>query len=585
MAISFVNYARGATNSTTSFSITLPATQAGDILILEFAHRGTGDGTISGTSVTTDGLTWTLKHSQLFGSSAFSGKTYWTRATGDHNGKTVTGASLTNSCAAIVTIYRGCKTTGDPLADATIVGEQNASGNETQAQITTGTAGAYVVLVVVNSPDYAVSSQACTSPGALTERAERLSTGGTDTSVSHASAALASAGATGSFTWSQTNSASGSWAYAIGPLVEVAATAAETGDFNDSASGTVVDMPDNIAGAVAEQAVLADTLSVDVEELPQDVAAAGAENVTASDTAAGFVALPAGVSESVSVADGESVGKEAAGGIAEQISASSGASASVFTSDLFSSGMSFALFEDSHARRTRKIYSSSRWTETYAAVSTVAVAAGGGDTATVSDSATADVGLFGTIAETATVSESGSLGATISASVSEIAELADTMVVLGVLAESISEGVVTVDIAGTATALAVLAGESITLSDTGAAALAYLLSTAESVTVSESGAVSFAWSGRVSETVSLSDIVTKYWALLGDISEGATFSDTAGRAYTGTLKIVFTGTLATITFTATRPVVKATDTEPTISFTGTRPLVGVSDKAPAITAT
>lgn len=220
MAISFVSNALGGTTTTTSFSITLPTTQAGDILILEFAHRGTGDGTIAGTSVSTGGLTWALKRDQPFNSSTFSGKTYWTRATGDHSGQTVTGASLTNSCAAIVTIYRGAVTSGDPLADATIVGEENASGNETQAEITTTTNGAWVVLVVANSPDVAVASQACTSPGTLAERAERLSTGGTDTSIVHASEEKATAGATGAFTWSQSNGASGSWAYAIKPFVD-----------------------------------------------------------------------------------------------------------------------------------------------------------------------------------------------------------------------------------------------------------------------------------------------------------------------------------------------------------------------------
>lgn len=217
MAISLLTTAAGGTTTTTSFSITLPAvaTAAGDIMICEFTHRGTGDGTIGGTTVTTGGVTWTLKHSQLYATSAFSGKTYWARATGDHQGQTVTGSSLTNSCAAILTIYRGCLASGDPLADATIVGEQNASTDETQAEITTATANSWVVLVVVNSPDLAVATQACTSPGTLTERVERLSTGGTDTSIAHASAAKATAGGTGAFTWTQTDAANGSWAYAI----------------------------------------------------------------------------------------------------------------------------------------------------------------------------------------------------------------------------------------------------------------------------------------------------------------------------------------------------------------------------------
>lgn len=211
MAVSFITSALGATNSTTSFSITLPTTEAGDLIIVEFTHRGTGDGTQSGTFTET----LTLKHSQLYNASALSGKTYYARATGDHAGETVGFTGLTNSCAAILTVYRGVLAAGDPLADATIVGEENASGNETQAEITTGTDGSWVVLVVANSPDVAVATQACTSPGTLVERAERLSTGGLDTSIAHASEEKASAGATGAFTWTQTNGASGSWAYAI----------------------------------------------------------------------------------------------------------------------------------------------------------------------------------------------------------------------------------------------------------------------------------------------------------------------------------------------------------------------------------
>jgi len=214
MAVTYIVNALGGTTTTTSFSITSPTTAVGDILILEFCHRGTGNGTIGGTYT---GPAFALKHSQLFATSAFSGKTYWSRATGNHAGQTITGSGLTNSCAAILTVYRGALASGDPLADATIVGEENASGNETQAQITTATAAAWPVLVVVNSPDLAVSSQACTSPGTLTERAERLSTGGTDSSIAHASAEKAGAGGTGAFTWAQTDAASGSWAYAIKP--------------------------------------------------------------------------------------------------------------------------------------------------------------------------------------------------------------------------------------------------------------------------------------------------------------------------------------------------------------------------------
>lgn len=231
MAISFISNALGATTSTTSFSITLPTTQANDIIILEYTHRGTPDGTIGGTY---SGPAFTEKHDQLYASSAFSGKTLYSRATGNHSGQTVTGSGLTNSCAAIVTVYRGAITSGDPLADATVVGEQNASANETQAQITTTTDGAWVVLVVANSPDLDVNTQSSTSPGTLTERAERLSTGGTDTSISHASAEKATAGATGNLTWAQADAASGSWAYAIRPQVSAAITGTITASVNEA---------------------------------------------------------------------------------------------------------------------------------------------------------------------------------------------------------------------------------------------------------------------------------------------------------------------------------------------------------------
>lgn len=216
MAIEFKSAALGGTTTATVFTITLPTTALNDIIILEFTHRSTTAGGIFGTYT---GPAFSSKVNQLYATSAFSGKTLYSRATGDHAGQTVSVSSLVNSCAGIVTVYSGAVTSGDPLSDATVVGEQNASGDETQGEITTGTDGAFVVLVVANSPDVTVTSQTCSSPGNLLEKAERLSTGGTDTAIVHASAAKATAGATGSFTWAQTNGASGSWAYAIKPEV------------------------------------------------------------------------------------------------------------------------------------------------------------------------------------------------------------------------------------------------------------------------------------------------------------------------------------------------------------------------------
>lgn len=212
--VQYITGALGGTTTTTSFTITIPTVQVGDLLVLEFAHRGTGNGSVSDND--TGGEAWTRKGGVVSGS-VFSVQQYYKRATSATSGKIITGSSLTNSCAAVLTVYRYATPTGDPFEVWT--SEQNASGDEAHAEITTLTDNAMVCLVVGNAPDLAISTQSTTSPGALTEKQERLSTGGSDSSISHASALKATAGATGSLTWAQTNSDSLSLAYAIVPQV------------------------------------------------------------------------------------------------------------------------------------------------------------------------------------------------------------------------------------------------------------------------------------------------------------------------------------------------------------------------------
>lgn len=216
MAITYVDDGLGGTTTTTSFTIVVPAAAAlGDLMVLEFCHRGTGDGTVSDNSG--DGVSWTRKGEALFASGTFTVQHYYKRVTAAMvgGGDTITVTGLTNACAGIVNLYRGALASGDPFEAWTA--EANASGDESHAAITTLTDGSWVVLTVGNSPDLAVSTQSTTSPGALTERAEVLSTGGTDASIAHASAEKASAGSTGALTWAQTNAASGTLAYAIEP--------------------------------------------------------------------------------------------------------------------------------------------------------------------------------------------------------------------------------------------------------------------------------------------------------------------------------------------------------------------------------
>jgi hypothetical protein len=212
VAIKFITGLGRTTGDTTSFSVTLPYTEPDDIIIVEYTHGATGTGTFGGTY---SGPAFTNKVSQTH-TTTWSSHCWYSRATGNHSGQTVSVTGLTDSAAGGFTLYRGAIKTGDPLADATVVQEDNAAGNETQAQITTATNGAMVVITVGLENNFAITTFACTSP-TLTKRVETQSTGGSDSTIASASGLKAVAGATGAFTWAHTDTTGASFAYAIIP--------------------------------------------------------------------------------------------------------------------------------------------------------------------------------------------------------------------------------------------------------------------------------------------------------------------------------------------------------------------------------
>jgi len=273
MAIFFLTFALSGTTDSTTLNVTVPAVLAGDVAFLEYTHRSTGTGTLGGAG----GTGWTNKSSNLFATDAFSHHLYWKRFSSDTAAEALTVTGLTNSCAGVVTVYRGCVDTGDPIE--AFSEEDNASGDESHAQITTLRNRAWVVLTVANSPDLAIASQTCTSPGALTERAERLNTTGTDTSIAHASAEKASAGATGALTWAQTNGASSSMAYAIKPYIFDDARAAIAAGLNSAQSeGTGFDA--RLATLVPVSAIVRTSDTVATVTLVAD----SGYNITAPET-------------------------------------------------------------------------------------------------------------------------------------------------------------------------------------------------------------------------------------------------------------------------------------------------------------
>ena len=106
-------------------------------------------------------------------------------------------------------------------------------------------------------------AQSTTSPGALTERYDGNSSGGTDCELAHASAVKATAGATGNFTWTMgTNNVTVSAGYALKPGTPlIQGAAALSGGGAIAAAGTVIPgwgAPENL------QAVAVSTSQIDL---------------------------------------------------------------------------------------------------------------------------------------------------------------------------------------------------------------------------------------------------------------------------------------------------------------------------------
>jgi hypothetical protein len=207
MAISHVNSVAGAANQTTTCTVTLNfATAANDILFAAFTNGGadTDPSSISGTTVSTGGLTFAKVQSLGGGATTdLNGSLWWARATGDHNGQTVIANGMTNSSAGVVTVLRGCLSSGNPWGNTGQV--LNASGTNTLAAIdAAGNKGAWLLLSLHADDNIADASQAATDPLVITERADHSSAGGVDTNCSISAAAMSGSGSTGGMSWANT---------------------------------------------------------------------------------------------------------------------------------------------------------------------------------------------------------------------------------------------------------------------------------------------------------------------------------------------------------------------------------------------
>ncbi len=211
MAVEFRTYAvQGSTNRTTSATITIPTVSAGEDLYVLAVSRDHTSGTAKYTCTDNDtgGNTWTEKAI----SSDRKTTLFWKKATSGTSAKTITIATTVGSVASGLCVISGAAS-GDPTTN--IVLEENASGNEAHASFTPDNNNSLVLLgITQDTNDLAVTSVSGATMGALTQGWQLLNTGGNDCAATVWSKVLAS-GATGQFTWSQTDGTSDSISWAV----------------------------------------------------------------------------------------------------------------------------------------------------------------------------------------------------------------------------------------------------------------------------------------------------------------------------------------------------------------------------------
>jgi hypothetical protein len=213
--------AQSSGTATTSGSVTLPATAANDILILTIVNGGATTAPTTVGAGTYTGGAWTNIDAGGGGTFASGwGGVYWSRATGNHSGQTVTWSGATDSTSGIVTVVRGAATGGNPI-DTNIAAASVAATNGSLTGFNT-TVAITLVLFCAMTDDNQTKSGFTMNAVAMSNLTLAVSSGGADSGVGVATATRAAAGATGNFALTEAaGTASGKrlTAFAIKPAV------------------------------------------------------------------------------------------------------------------------------------------------------------------------------------------------------------------------------------------------------------------------------------------------------------------------------------------------------------------------------
>lgn len=221
----------GTGNTITGGTMVIPGTTAtGDLLVVCVTSQGSTSGSSDVTCTDDDsgGNTWT----NITNTADKKAWVFAKRATSATASKTITIANGVTKTAFGCEVFKDAATS--LAVTSTVINvttETNGSGDETHATFTPSVGGCAIGLTV---HDYGsnndASSQSTASLGAMTERVSHLPAGaGADCAVSLATidGTNASAAATGSITWAQTNSTTYSIAFAVRPEATWAVAAAK----------------------------------------------------------------------------------------------------------------------------------------------------------------------------------------------------------------------------------------------------------------------------------------------------------------------------------------------------------------------
>jgi hypothetical protein len=258
--------ANGSAAGSTSSTITLPTTQADDILIWVWVNGG-ATGTPTFTTGTYNGGAFTSIDSGTWTTGA--GGVRWSRCTGDHSGQTLIVSGATNSCASKLAVVRGCLTGATPV-DTNISGASNAPATNTLAAFNTTVAETLVCLTAAIDDNQAVSSP--TKNGvAMNALADAPSSGGTDSLAHFSSLDQTATGTTGSFAITVnagTSEGKRLSAFALKPQPAAQTINAGVASESDTVPAATVIQPQLISGGVASESDTAPAATVSQPQAP-----------------------------------------------------------------------------------------------------------------------------------------------------------------------------------------------------------------------------------------------------------------------------------------------------------------------------